>query len=404
MIRIIKSILISLFWRAFFHNISKINFINVLNNINTYLRALSFREQIRFIKSLFTDSVLERDRFLFLTHPFQLSIYFSTLSKKIVFFVFIFSIVATSWLRSIKILILLPFKLGIFSFLYSIIGFDVTWFLNLFNFFPINIPYWVYFQYLNLYHNWLVWWNKIVIIKSITTVPLIGKNKIIENTDSIETTKPASNNNNLYYIMGGIIIVGSILLGLWYFDYLNFGNNRPGPGAGGSSGTNAPDTTENIFIRNNQTNTEQISEISNQNSSTSSTSSVATAPSAPSTDSAPTSTNNDPSSSANQEWTRVERSKPSSSSSDVVTDMNQRMEALNNSSGFSSSNVQSRSFNRYNVLDQLEQENNKNIIDNRPDSPTGSTDSSETIIPSSSPNSRSKGKAVLRRASNLFKK
>lgn len=85
--------------------------------------------------------------------------------------------------------------------------------------------------------------------------------------------------------------------------------------------------------------------------------------------------------------------------------MESRMRSFNASAGSSSSssNPQSASFNRFNVLDQLEQSNSR-AIDNRPDSPTGSVDSSETITPSSSSSTGSRGKAVLRRASNLFKK
>lgn len=93
-------------------------------------------------------------------------------------------VIGNFWLTFLKRIILLPFKLGMFSFVYSIFGFDVSWFLNLFNYFSLNILYWVYIQYLSLYNNWLVWWNKIADIKSINTVSLAEKNKIKEMTNS----------------------------------------------------------------------------------------------------------------------------------------------------------------------------------------------------------------------------
>jgi hypothetical protein len=150
-----------------------------------------------------------------------------TLSKKLFFLTFIFSTVAFSWLNIFKKIILLPFKLGIFSFIYSILGFDVSWFLNLFNFFTLNIPFWIYLQYLNLYNNWLSWWNRIVNIKSLTTVPVREiKNTFQAKKDLIELEK--SNNNKVWFVVGGILIVGGIIFGLWYLDYFSFNNSRPG--------------------------------------------------------------------------------------------------------------------------------------------------------------------------------
>jgi hypothetical protein len=59
-----------------------------------------------------------------------------------------------------------------------------------------------------------------------------------------------------------------------------------------------------------------------------------------------------------------------SNPNDAVSEMNKRMESLN-----TPHNTPSTSYNRYNVLDQLSPTN-------RPASPSGSTDSSETITPS----------------------
>jgi len=91
-----------------------------------------------------------------------------TKPKKIYLLVFTATMLLYRSFILIKRIFLWPFKLGIFSFLFSIAGFDMTWFLNLFNLFTINIPSWVYVQYLSLYHNWLNWWYSTVNIKSLS--------------------------------------------------------------------------------------------------------------------------------------------------------------------------------------------------------------------------------------------
>ena len=405
-IRIIKTIIYSIFWRVFFHNLNKIDFINILTNISNYLRALSIREQIRFIKAFFSSSRSEISAYTFLTKPidFNLTVFIDTLSKKLIYLTIILSIVGFSWFNIFKKILLLPFKLGIFSFLYSIIGFDVTWFLKLFNLFPLNIPYWIYFQYLTLYNNWLNWWNNIVNVKSITSVPVKEiKNKLNINKNTIETENPdnlSKNNKKIWYVVGIVTLIVGVGFILWYFDVFNSDGS-----AGSGSGNRPRPRSELVTIRPRSTsNVDSIiitdnQSISTPSSSSNPSSSTPSASSVPSTNSTPP-TNNDPVSSVNPELSGVERSKPSNTSNSVVNEMNQRMEALNSSSS-SSHNPQSRTFNRFSVLDQLEQEG-ANSNTNRPDSPTGSTDSSETITPNSSWKSR--GKTVLRRSSSLFKK
>lgn len=64
---------------------------------------------------------------------------------------------------------------------------------------------------------------------------------------------------------------------------------------------------------------------------------------------------------------------------DAVAEMNRRMESFSSSSSSSSQSIP-ESLNRFKVLDQLEQLNQDNTAP-RPDSPTGSIDSSETVRP-----------------------
>lgn len=234
MIRIIRYFLISISWFFFYSKIRKSDFRNILSNYNLQLRALSLWEVFRFLNDLITDNLNERSWLNTITLPFNVSfrVLFDNNYKKLFLFGYGFMIIIYRWFQIMKKLLLLPFKLGIFSFLYSILGIDITWFLNLFNIFPINIPYWVYFQYLTLYSNWLQWWYNTVDVKSISSVPLKEvkkiKNKISVEKDHVELNVP-DNNNKLKYIVGGLLIIGGICFALWYFDL--FSSDKPSTGS-----------------------------------------------------------------------------------------------------------------------------------------------------------------------------
>lgn len=132
----------------------------------------------------------------------------------------------------IKKFILWPFKLGIFSLFSSILGFDVTWFLSLFNVFTINIPQLIYFQYLLLYGNWMNWWHNIVNIKSLNTTSL-PHNKRNENLnlDSPKTDNPDNNlivdKTRFIIFISFVTLVGIGILYYFYNDFSGGGNIPP---------------------------------------------------------------------------------------------------------------------------------------------------------------------------------
>jgi len=227
MIRIIRNILITLFWKILFDQINKIDFISFLDsfkNLNTW-------ELFRISRLLSSDTMPENSTLKMLTQTFEIDFHLLVNSwpRKLFLFGFIFTLITNVWLVLFKRILLLPFKLGLFSFIFSILGVDVSWFLNIFNYFPLNIPCWVYTQYLTLYNNWLMWWYNTVNIKSITPVPVKEIKKIKKNikSDLIETEKPHS--NKVWYIVGIVTVVVGIGFILWYFEA--FGSNDPGPGA-----------------------------------------------------------------------------------------------------------------------------------------------------------------------------
>lgn len=201
------------------------------------------------------------------------------------------------------------------------------------------------------------WWYNTVNIKSINSISLFENKKIKLHedtpTDLIEDQTKTKVNKKVWYTVGIIVVIGGICFTLWYFDVFN-SNNNPGPGSRpgrGGTGNYVRNLGESSFSSN-SSNIEGIHQINITD--------------------------------------RQTRTIPPVN--DAVAEMNSRMQSFNDSSSSSSS------YNRYSVLDQLDQENRNNnssiINENRPDSPTGSTDSSETIRPS-----RSKGKSLLRRVS-----
>lgn len=145
------------------------------------------------------------------------------------------------WFLLIKKLILWPFKLGVFSFLFSILGFDVKWFLGIFDFFSFNIPNWIYTQYFSLYCNWLNWWHNTVKIKNLNNVSLNEKPEIESKATEISDPENKSNKKKILIFLGLVI-----LLGVVYFFY--FGDTSTGSGGG----TNNLDNPHQIDVNNNQ--------------------------------------------------------------------------------------------------------------------------------------------------------
>jgi len=347
MTRIIKDLLINIFWRILFDNIHRIDFTEILNNLSAYIRTLNVREQIRTLNLLITENILENPTLRPVFQPFEVdfTVVLSTWPRKLFFLGFIFTTVVNVWFIYFKRILLLPFKLGIFSFLFSIFGFDVTWFLNLFNIFNLNIPYWVYFQYLTLHNNWLNWWNKTVNVKGITSVPIKEIKQIKQNVteDLMEVEKK---NNKVLYVVGIITVVISIGFVIWYFDIFNYNNPGPGSSSNSTNSPNSPNPGSNGTVTVSNTG-DEIPIINLTDRQT---------------------TSNPPAAS-------------SYSANDVVQEMNRRYDEFSNASTSSTSSRPDPTLNRFNVLDRLDQENPYSSP-SRPDSPTLSTDSGDTITPS----------------------
>lgn len=246
MIKIIRIIFFSIAWYFVYDKVKKADFTEIYDNLNVQIRALSVVDTIKFLIDIAKNNLIQNALLNSITLPFNLSLstLIDTRPKKWSLFVFVFSIIIHRWLFFFKKVVLWPFKLGVFSFIYSLIGIDLSWLLNVFNVFTVNIPYWVYFQYLTLYNNWINWWYNTVNIKTINSVPLIGNKKIQDEGHNTIIENKSSSNKKFWYTLGLVTLLG-LLFSIWYFDVWDYftGSSK---GSGGSSSSINPDTAPNL--------------------------------------------------------------------------------------------------------------------------------------------------------------
>lgn len=173
-IRIIKWILESIVWQLIFNQINKINLGELINWLITQLLTMSYRDTLTVLRDLISDRITNNNfiRVLEATYGLQVRLLFDRTSKKFFWVGFVLSLLVYKQYTLFKKFLLWPFKLGIFSFIFSIFGVDPSWFLGFFNIFSVNIPQWVYIQYITLYGNLINWWKNTAGIKNLKTESL----------------------------------------------------------------------------------------------------------------------------------------------------------------------------------------------------------------------------------------
>lgn len=196
----------------------------VFNALIVQLKTLPLKEVYNFLNDLLSGKQTDNSILSKITVPLGLNRrnLCDTKPKKIFLLGLTFIILLNRSFCLIKNFLLWPFKLGIFSFIFSITGFDVSWFLNLFNLFPINIPQWIYVQYLLLYGNWMNWWLNTVNIKSLKTFSLPGssslpKNNYKEVLDRVEINNDDSDNRLIvnkkrFYLALGAMVLTAVAI------------------------------------------------------------------------------------------------------------------------------------------------------------------------------------------------
>ena len=129
-----------------------------------------------------------------LTHSIPQEHRTEILSKAKLLFVFLIIFNITKRILYIfRSTILLPFKLGVYSFIASLIGLRPDYLLSFFDAFKFNIPNWIYNKLIELHLSWLSWFKNILQINSITTdmekpltLPRIKKTNIIPQPEIVE--------------------------------------------------------------------------------------------------------------------------------------------------------------------------------------------------------------------------
>jgi len=116
---------------------------------------------------------------------------------KVLFMFLMLSNIFKRTLFILKNIILLPFKLGVYSFLASLFGLKPDYLLSFFDVFKFNLPGWTYQKLVELHLSWMTWFKDILQIKSISTnldtsssLPRIKRPTIIVDPEPVVEIKP----------------------------------------------------------------------------------------------------------------------------------------------------------------------------------------------------------------------
>lgn len=196
-IKLIKYYTIALIYYS--DKFSRYIFRLIFSTFIVQLKVLPIREIYKFLVDLFKNNLNGNSILGKISIPLGINwnILCDTKPKKVYLLILTSTMLLYRGFKLTKNFILWPFKLGIFTFLFSVLGFDVTWFLSLFNIFYVNIPQWIYIQYILLYSNWLNWWYNVVDIKSLSSTSIFN-NKPKEKLEPVEITDEPENTHNSY--------------------------------------------------------------------------------------------------------------------------------------------------------------------------------------------------------------
>jgi len=247
MIRILRNIIIEIFWRFIFDSIYKVDFVNLTNSFRVHLLTMTFREILGLYWELLSNKISNHNFFLYLpvVPQVKVSTLIDTNSKRFFWLGFTFTLIVYRQFLLFKRLLLWPFKLGIFTFIFSTLGIDLSWIFGWLNVFPFTIPQWVYIQYLTLYNNWLSWWYNTGQIKILTSLSLpktevpnseINDMPVDNGVNQSNNDSKVFNRTNLYILLGVVTLIG---IGVLVYYYSDFGGSSSGSSSS-SSGSDTP--------------------------------------------------------------------------------------------------------------------------------------------------------------------
>jgi len=137
MITIIKYVFFIFFSTFCFKQVNRSNFKSIFDNFNAQLMTTPLRVLFSTLGYLWNNNFRNITTLNSISTTFNVdwNILYDNNAKKFGLLAFVFTLIVYRWLILLKRLILWPFKLGIFSFIYSVLGLDVKWFLGIFDFF-----------------------------------------------------------------------------------------------------------------------------------------------------------------------------------------------------------------------------------------------------------------------------
>lgn len=159
--------------KSFFKNIANNDFKNYLKYTIELLPHETFfaifNLVLRMLKPKSSDLLSERLFKEAIIHTIPESQRGDSLSKFKALFILI--LVGNLLKRSmffIKNLIILPFKLGVYSYIASLLGFRPDYFLSFCEIFKFNLPSWTYQKLVELHISWMSWLKNTLQINSIS--------------------------------------------------------------------------------------------------------------------------------------------------------------------------------------------------------------------------------------------
>ena len=151
-------------------------------------------------------------------------------------YLFIFLVISNIIKRVILItkkIILLPFKLGVYSFIAFLFGIKMDYLLSFFDIFKFNLPSWTYNKLLDLHFSWLNWIKNTLKINSITTdtenPSSLPKFRIpsLSNNDELEVPKKEIKPDTYLYLTKKEWLIVTVSIIFILGAYLGFTGGIP---------------------------------------------------------------------------------------------------------------------------------------------------------------------------------
>lgn len=160
--------------KLFFNNIENNDFKRIFIIALELMPRETFIDIIKLLINTFRSKPSELNNYKLLdeviTHSIPSDQKSNTLGKlKILFIFLIAGNVIKRTLFLVKNIILIPFKLGVYSFIASLFGFRPDYLLSFFDIYKFNLPCWTYLKLLELHNSWLDWLRNTLQIKSISS-------------------------------------------------------------------------------------------------------------------------------------------------------------------------------------------------------------------------------------------